>query len=187
MNLYEKMNIVKTKFLEANVKKSGENKFAGFKYYELSDIIPTLIKLCDEVKLFTKISFNNELATLTIVNIEKVEETIEYTSPMRELELKGCNSIQALGGTETYQRRYLYLTAFDIIENDMFDAKSGTTDNEEKLATSKQVDYIVEHATTSQVKKILDKFKIESLDNLTIEQADITIKNIKDVLSRGEN
>lgn len=32
------------------------------------------------------------------------------------------------GGVETYQRRYLYMAAFDIIESDWFDAKSGKDD-----------------------------------------------------------
>ena len=100
-------------------KKSGENKFAGFKYYELADITPKIIEVCEELKLHTGITFTNESATLVITNIEKPEEQLIYQSPMRELSLKGCNEIQALGGIETYSRRYLYLTAFDIIENDM--------------------------------------------------------------------
>ena len=122
MNLYEKMNVIKMDLLKSNLKKSGENKFAGFKYYELADFLPTIIELCSEHKVFTSISFDKENASLTIVNCEAPEETICYTSPMEELELKGCNKIQALGGTETYSRRYLYMAAFDIIENDMFDS-----------------------------------------------------------------
>ncbi len=125
MNIYEKIQLIKKEILESNLKKTGENKFAGFKYYELADFLPTIIKLCNEHKLFTKISFNNEIATLEVRNIEEPNEVIEYTSPMAELELKGCNKVQALGGTETYSRRYLYQACFDIIENDMFDGTSG--------------------------------------------------------------
>ena len=43
---------------------------------------------------------------------------------MRALELKGCNAIQSLWWVQSYQRRYLYLMAFDISESDMFDAVS---------------------------------------------------------------
>jgi len=96
MNVYEKIEKVKLDLLNANLKKSGENKFSGFKYFELTDFLPTLIKLCNEQKLFTAISFDNELATLTIVNTEKADEAVTYTSPMKDLELKGCNSVQAL-------------------------------------------------------------------------------------------
>ena len=131
MNIYEKLTKAKKEILQANLKKSGENKFAGFKYYELADITPKIIEVCEKLQLHTGITFTNESATLVITNIEKPEEQLIYQSPMRELSLKGCNEIQALGGIETYSRRYLYLTAFDIIENDMFDAKSGTAENEE--------------------------------------------------------
>lgn len=132
MNIYEKIQKVKKGLLESNLKKSGENTYAGFKYYELADFLPTLINLCEENKLYTKITFDNELAKLIIKNAEKSEEVEEYTSPMRNLELKGCNQIQALGGVETYQRRYLYMSAFDIVENDMFDANTGKEPDKEK-------------------------------------------------------
>lgn len=121
MNIYEKIQIIKLKLLEANLKKTGVNKFAGFSYYELSDILPTIIKLCDEYKVFTKVSYSNEKAELAAINIEKPDEIISIQSPMRELSLKGCNEIQSLGGVETYSRRYLYMSLFDITENDMFD------------------------------------------------------------------
>ena len=135
MNIYEKIQKVKKELLSSNLKKTGENKYAGFKYYELSDFLPTLINLCEENKLYTKVIFDNELAKLIIINAEKTEEVEEYTSPMRDLELKGCNQIQALGGIETYQRRYLYMCAFDIVENDMFDK---VTSDEEKKEDKKQ-------------------------------------------------
>lgn len=128
MNIYEKIQEVKSLLLKANLKKGGTNEFSNFTYYELTDILPTIIELCKEVKLFTAVTFTEEQAILKIVNSEKIEEIVEYTSPMRTLELKGCNQIQALGGVETYSRRYLYMCAFDITENDMFD---GNKNNEE--------------------------------------------------------
>lgn len=122
MNIYEKIQAVKVGLLEANLKKTGENPYSRYKYYELSDFLPTVVKLCSEHKLFTKVTFNEEVATLQIINAEKPEEEVIYDSPMRAMELKGCNAVQALGGVQTYQRRYLYQAAFDITENDMFDA-----------------------------------------------------------------
>lgn len=123
MNIYEKLQQAKVALLEKNLKKSGENKFAKFSYYELSDILPSIIQICDDMKLFTCVNFDEHNATLEIINSEKPDEKIKYTSPMRELDMKGCNEIQALGGVETYSRRYLYMAAFDIVENDMFDCQ----------------------------------------------------------------
>ena len=140
MNIYEKIQNVKKGILQSNLKKSGENKYAGFKYYELADFLPTLINLCEENKLYTKITFDNDVAKLIIKNTEKSEEYEEYTSPMRPLELKGCNQIQALGGIETYQRRYLYMAAFDIVENDMFDSTSGEENNKVENKENEVID-----------------------------------------------
>lgn len=121
MNIYEKLQNIKLGILEANLKKTGLNKFAGYSYYELSDILPTIVKLCNKHKVFTRVSYTNEIAELSAINAEKPDEIVTISSPMRELSLKGCNEIQSLGGIETYSRRYLYMSLFDIIENDMFD------------------------------------------------------------------
>lgn len=133
MNIYEKIQKVKQELAERELKKSGENKFSGFKYYELGDFMPSIIELCNKYQLFTQVTFTNEEGILLLVdadasnaikldNGELDYRCIKYTSPMRDLELKGANAIQALGGVQTYLRRYLYMNAFDIVEADMFDS-----------------------------------------------------------------
>ena len=141
MNIYAKIQLIKKELLEANLKKTGENKFANFKYYELADFLPTIIQLCNEHKVFTGVSFDYEKATLEVRNIEVPEEVVYYTSPMEELELKGCNKVQALGGTETYSRRYLYQACFDIIENDMFDSVVGVENMTKEDAEKYVIDF----------------------------------------------
>lgn len=126
MTIFEKLQMVKQDVLHANPKKSGKNKFANYDYYELADILPVIIESCAKHKIFTFPSFTNEVATLTAINAEAPEERVVVESPMRDLDIKGANAIQSLGGIETYQRRYLYMALFDITENDMFDAT--TTD-----------------------------------------------------------
>lgn len=172
MNIYEKIQNVKVELLNSNLKKSGENKFSGFKYFELADFLPTLIKLCDKAKLFTAISFNNELATLTIVNAEAPEEIVTYTSPMKDLELKGCNSVQALGGTETYSRRYLYLAAFDITEADMFDANAGSDRNQEVINNTKaqalEKSISNKNISADKVNAVLSKFGYKAISDISI-------------------
>lgn len=176
MNIYEKIQIVKQEFLKKNIKKSGQNKFANYTYYELADITPELIELCNTHKLFTGFSFDKELATLTVINIEQPKETVVYTSPMEELEIKGANKIQALGGTETYQRRYLYMAAFDIIENDMFDAVVNDEPKADPKATDKQIEMIKKLLSDDEVNKMLEFYKIKTINDLTINQASATIK-----------
>lgn len=172
MNIYEKIQKVKEEFLAKNIKKSGQNKFAGFSYYELSDITPPLIELCNKYKLFTAFRFTNEEAVLEIVNIEEPKEVQLYSSPMEELELKGCNKIQALGGTETYQRRYLYMAAFDIIEADLFDKTSGISD--EKLITKAQIKKIGE--LVEDIPAMLNYYKLEKIEDMTYAIAEQIIE-----------
>lgn len=121
MNIYEKLQKVKEELSSRELKKSGENTFAKYKYYELGDFLPSIIELCTKEKLCTIITFTENEGILKIINSEKPEEIIEYKSPVKDLELKGANAIQTLGGIQTYLRRYLYMNAFDIVEADMFD------------------------------------------------------------------
>lgn len=128
MNIYEKIQRVKLQLSQRELKKTGENTYSGFKFYQLSDILPSIIELCDAIGLFTQITFTNELGILNIIDtvpsiVDGKEEyrVVTNTTPMKELELKGANAVQALGGTETYLRRYLYMNTFDIVEGDAFD------------------------------------------------------------------
>lgn len=158
MNIYEKINAVKTELLKANLKKSWKNKFAGYDYFELADFLPFIVTACNKVWLFTTVSFNETTATLKVVNCETPSEVVEVTSPMKELELKWCNQIQALWGVETYQRRYLYMSLFDIVENDMFDA----TTTEEKKSTVKER---LEETNQKMFQMSLNSFK-ENIDKV---------------------
>ena len=130
LNVYGKLAVARGRFLEAPVKKSGVNRFAEYKYFELADIVPVATSIFADLGLVFLISFDNEIARGTLVNVDKPEEIINFTSPMRDLEVKGMNAVQALGGVETYQRRYLYMACLDIVEADAFDATQGKPDPE---------------------------------------------------------
>jgi hypothetical protein len=43
---------------------------------------------------------------------------------MAEANLKGCHPIQNLGAVETYTRRYLWVTAMEIVEHDALDSSA---------------------------------------------------------------
>lgn len=174
-NIYEKIQKVKAKLMNANIKKSGFNKFAGYNYYELADFTPYIIQFCEEEKLFTAVSFDKELAILRIVNIEKPDEVEVYTSPMEDLELKGCNKVQALGGVETYSRRYLYMSAFDIVENDMFDGVNDKEEKKEPKITKEQATVLIntlkaQGFSDEDIGKSLAKYKVKTAEELTEAQ-----------------
>lgn len=125
MNIYEKLQNMRVELQEMKIKKSGKNAFAKYDYYELADILPPINTIMARNKVCSIISFGAEVARLILVNAEKPDERIEFESPMAEASLKGTHPIQNLGAVETYQRRYLYMTAFEIVENDFLDATQG--------------------------------------------------------------
>lgn len=123
MNVYEKLNKARVMFQEANVKKSGQNKYAGYTYFELNDILPICNKICNEIKAVCVLNFTESVATLQFIDCEKTDDVITFTSPMSEATLKGCHKVQNLGAVETYIKRYLYQNCFEIAENDALDSQ----------------------------------------------------------------
>lgn len=121
MNIYEKLQTCRVELQNSNLKKSGKNDYAGYEYFELQDFMPKINELFLKYKLCGIVTFGTEVAELSICNIEKPEEKIIFTSPMAEASLKGCHPVQNLGAVETYQRRYLYMTALEITESDILD------------------------------------------------------------------
>ena len=118
MNVYQKLNAARAKFHSIELKKSGHNKFAGYKYFELGDFIIPALEIFKEHGLTGIISFGKETADLRIVNNEKPEEVIVIESPMSSAALKGCHEVQNLGAVQTYLRRYLWVAALEIVEHD---------------------------------------------------------------------
>jgi len=122
MNVYQKLNVARKKFHSIELKKSGHNKFAGYKYFELGDFIIPALGIFKEVGLTGIISFGKETADMRIVNNEKPEEVILIESPMSSAALKGCHEVQNLGAVQTYLRRYLWVAALEIVEHDALDS-----------------------------------------------------------------
>lgn len=121
MSVYIKLNLVRIELQSSQLTKSGHNKFAGYKYFELGDFMPTVNTLFNKHKLCGVVSFVSDLATLTITDAEDGSQVV-ITSPMGSANLKGCHEVQNIGAVETYQRRYLWVAALEIVEHDILDA-----------------------------------------------------------------
>ena len=136
INIYEKLQTVRVELQKMNLKKSGKNKFVGYDYFELCDFIPQINDLMLKHKMTSVLWYNDELAILDLINIEDPKEIIKFTSPMSEANLKGTHAVQNLGAVETYLRRYLYITAFEIVESDVLDASHDKDDKTSTPATT---------------------------------------------------
>jgi len=191
MKVYKKLIDARNMLQTKELTKSGHNKFAGYKYFELSDFLPSIQQIFQEVGLVDVISFTAEVATMTIFDVED-GSSIVFTSPMGSASLKGCHEVQNIGAVETYQRRYLYTTAMAIVESDALDA---TTAKEEPKPKEKfdgatpqpigctpqqisSIDALIEQ-TQSDVAKLCAYFKKPSIALLDRVQANQAIEMLQ--------
>lgn len=178
MNVYQKLIKAREMFLQSDIQKTGKNMHLSFKYFELEDIVPTVISIFSEIGLLSVISFDDSIAKITIINTDNAEEKVDFTVPFTPLQpiisntgKQATNEMQALGSSITYMRRYLYMIAMDIVESDSIDSELGK-DKPVKAkapATPKQRQEVKEeltateaNATTLQIKglkKVLKELK----------------------------
>ena len=177
MNVYDKIIELRVRVLNANLKKSGKNKYSNFDYFELKDFLPFVTNNAKELKLYSKFSItpatptSEEMVTMLLLNTEKIDEVDIYTLPTAEcfIGLKkdgtgGADPIQNLGGKITYLRRYMWLIVLDLIEDDSVDAKEQITRQPytpkpiDSLPTSsgyKQENHAIDDSTRIGLEKIL--------------------------------
>jgi hypothetical protein len=137
MSIYKKLQEARIKLQNMELKKTGRNTFANYDYFELGDFLLPIQIIFNDLGLCGVVSFTAELATLKVVDMES-DQSIEFTSPMGSANLKGCHEVQNIGAVETYQRRYLWVTALEIVEHDALDATTAKDkDAPESRQTSK--------------------------------------------------
>jgi hypothetical protein len=132
-NVYQKLLEARVLFMEEDVKKSGKNMKMSYKYFELQDIVPVATPIFQKVGLLPVTTFSEDMATMIIINVDNPTDFVSFNSPMREIEPiisnktggEVTNAIQRLGSVETYQRRYLYMIALDIVESDSIEPLTG--------------------------------------------------------------
>lgn len=188
LNLYQKIQRCRVELQNLNLKKSGKNKFANFEYYELADFLPKVNELFDKYKLFSQFTLKSEIATLEVFDTEK-GDSVTFSSPVAEVNIKGSNAIQNLGGANTYMKRYLYLNLLEIVENDSFDAvagkENGVTFKPNTKAQEKEIlklmakmkELVID--THSDFEEIYKYYKVEDSSSMTTQQLEDCVKNLE--------
>lgn len=123
MGVHAKLQNARVTLQHTPLRKSGANKHHGFTYFELGDFLPAIQKIFAETGLMGRMWFDHSSAYLAIYDTESPEEFVVFSSPVAEAQLRGGTPIQQLGATHTYMRRYLWLMAMEIVENDLVDAQ----------------------------------------------------------------
>jgi len=158
--------------------KSGNNKFAGYQYFEIGDFMPQVNQIFSEIGLCGHITFQPDIASLCIADIEDLSQ-LYFQCPMAMASLKGCHEVQNLGASMTYIRRYLWVNALEIVEHDALDATTGKdkpnnitkpTVDESFKPDEEQVTYMLSVvdsiiANKADIPKCVDLFYQSKLDN----------------------
>ena len=101
MSVYLKLQKVRNELNKCELKKTGFNKHSKFYYFELGDFLPKVTELCEKHGVCPIIKFG-EIAELVIVDVEKEDSMVTFTSPIAEAKLPGSpQPVQNLGATQT--------------------------------------------------------------------------------------
>lgn len=185
MNVYQKLAIARAELGNRPLKKSGFNKFSGFSYFELSDFISEITKIFKDLNLVSvfKIKPNDlgiETAYMDIVNADNPNDIVSFEASTAEAAVKGASTIQILGAKHTYMRRYLWLEAMEIAEND---AQNVQEESKEEQPTQKQLALaslgqvkILSTQDPERIKKMLDYYGVKEIKELTMMQASEAVK-----------
>ena len=159
-------NLIKARveLQKRKLKKSGKNKYAGFDYFELKDVLPTINEINAELGLMTIFNIIDGVASLEVVDGDK---SVKFQCPVAEAGMKGMQPIQMLGSQITYMRRYLFFMAYEITDGDVVDALPPQKDlHPDKVKVLE--DKIKE--SNSDLDKLLKYFGKENLEKFDIKE-----------------
>ena len=185
MNVYQKLNAARGKFHTLKLTKTGHNKFAGYHYFELGDFLIPALNVFSETGLTGIVSFGKDKATMSIVNVDKPEETILIDSPMSSAALKGCHEVQNLGAVQTYLRRYLWVAALEIVEHDAVDSSAPVGSNKEprlKIAALQGIGDLL----TDETKGVLQDWAMEAIAICRTESPEDCIAYLREKGMEGD-
>lgn len=166
--IYDKLANVQLNLLHRELPKSGLNRFANFKYFELKDIIGPIIEECYKEGLVLTFSFMDDYAVLKLrdtSNGELIECNRVAVPEIREMN-KGMNILQSYGSYMTYLKRYLLLNTFLLDEDSFIDSESET--KESKISSPKK---------ESKVKR--DKKYSPEKQRVTMDTSNVTVKKFQ--------
>ena len=151
INVYQKLQLARVKLQNVELKKSGHNKFAGYRYFELTDFLPTVNSIFNEIGLSHTLEFTDTLATMNVIDFEK-GGIAKFTCPMAEANLKGWHPVQNLGASLTYISRYLLVMALAICEHDALDATTGADEPKSAKPVTKDVFDTLDEQSRNEIK-----------------------------------
>jgi len=176
-----KLQRVRVALQKQNIKKSGQNAFSKFSYYELADFLPIVNELFLQEKLASQFSLLKDRAELKIIDTE-TNDSLVFETIIAPAELKGVSPMQQVGAINTYAKRYCYYNALELVENDLLDNVAGSDKVVNKIS-DKQLgllnDLTANILPDTLKTRLKASYGVETLADLSIDQASDLIARIK--------
>lgn len=175
-NIYKKLAEMRVELQNCDIKKSGYNEYGKYNYYEMADFLPYINEIAKNHNVFNLYELQAEKAILKVMDLEEDGCAIEFSIPIAEIAIKGANSMQNIGGVTTYTRRYLYMIAYEIAENDTFDAQIAEPEPKPEMDPNK-IPVNENHVATLKAamekkgvpeSKILERVAKDKLEDMTM-------------------
>lgn len=188
MNIYEKMSNARVMVQEEGIKKNGKNSFAKYDYWKLADLNPVINKALRECRLCSQFQVTEQIAMLTIINVDNVNEEMLFSMPFIDAEMSKVTPIQNFGASISYLQRYLILEAFQIGESEIDVDSTEASENREVnqkqgKASNSCKDEVVSLSRTkadegkrSSVNEIIKKHNNGSVSLAKINDEDVLLK-----------
>ena len=164
VSVLQKLQQARVMLQEKNLKKTGYNPFQKFNYFELSDFLPQVNKIFNELKLYSHFNLYKDKAKLVIICTE-TNDQVQFTTPIQQI--KENAKMQDIGAIHTYSKRYLYYNALEIVENDLIDCK-------DQSPKKRSINQNVKKVTQKVTQNLITKEQKETLINL-IESAGLIL------------
>lgn len=206
LSLNESIIRIRVELQNSKLKKTGKNAYAGFDYFNLSDFLPRLNELELKYGINDKFTIEDENGSQqAMLIIFKGDEYSTYKMPFKTFDTplnkngqKSMQDIQYLGAMNTYYKRYLYINAFGITDGEVIDgmdnndlkADQETSESStEKLASPKQIEIIKKSYQGENLTKLLSKYNVAAVEELTLRQAQLIIGKLIEAAKekKGEN
>lgn len=138
MNITEKLLKSRKMIKETSIKKEGRNTFSKYDYFTPSQVSELVNDVCQELNIITLFSLEKDefglYGHLSIADTEgKENQRLDFQMRTEMPSITATNMTQQMGGCETYTKRYMLMSAFDITDNNLdFDSQ----DNRPKATPS---------------------------------------------------
>lgn len=138
INLLSKVQKARNIIKETKIKKAGNNSFSGYDYFTPDQVSLLVNSASNEVGIIHVFSLQEDnFGLFGQLDVYDTSSGCSITSIMRTKmpSIKSTNETQEMGGCDTYTRRYMLMSMFDIADNTLdFDSRDnrnyGSSNNE---------------------------------------------------------